>query len=927
MWSTAIGSDCHDHPVPVAVVSRPIELRAITRFAAAVAERPAGLLLEGEAGIGKTTLWLAGLERMRAQGFHVLSARAWEAESVLAYGTVADLLADVDESRFAALPEVQRVAADRVLMRGAGGGPETDQHVVAAALLSVVETLAADAPVVIGVDDVQWLDPCSQTVLAFVVRRLRGRAGLIATERFEPDHTPVSAWLQLTQPDAVERVRVGPLSLGGLHELVNQRLGRALPRPTMVRIAEVSGGNPFYALEMARAVGTEPELPRTLAEVVRNRIADLDDDTADALLAAACIPDPTVDVLARATEKTADAMAEMLEPVEAQGIIEIKGNRVEYAHPLLARGVYAEAGAARRRRMHRALAQVVDAPELRARHLALAAARSDPEILHALDVAADAARTRGAPAAAAELVELAMKLGGDTPSRRLRCAAHHFRAGDTDQAYVVLAPAIEQMKPGTLRALARNLLAGIWIYRRSFGAATEVLTAAVSDAGSDTAVLIPTLLLLSFAQANDGAYAEALRNAEEAVRHAEKLGVDVLTSQALADWQILSALCGNGFDEESLQRAVDLEDLGVDVPIPFRGHSAAAQVLAWAGRLDQAHEHLQVVRRRCLDRGADSDMLFIAVWDTLINVWRARFTDAAETAVDAMVRAEQMGGDHGLVIALTVRGLVSAYTGKVDQARADATAAIEAADRFGSAPLAEWPTMTLGFIAVSQGDYHRAVTDLAPLIEGVGQLRSMEIIKAAFVPDAVEALVALGRVDETPRMIEALEADGRRLDRPWMLAMAGRCRALVLAAGGDVDAAAEAARRALVQHDRMAMPFERARTQLVLGQLLRRQRQKQSAATILTEAAQTFELLGSPLWSERARSEIDRTTVARDRATVLTPSEQRVAELAASGMTNRDIAAALFVSAKTVEANLTQIYRKLGIRSRAELGRIVDGQR
>ena len=913
--------------VSAGVVRRSIEMRSIAEFFTAVGEQPSGLLLEGEAGIGKTTLWLAALQQARAHGFHVLSARAWEAESVLAYGTVADLLTDIDPTALAALPDVQRVAVDRVLLRGASGGPETDQHVVAAALLSVVEALATDAPVIVGIDDMQWLDASSQAVVAFAARRLRGRVGLIATQRTEPDRGSVISWLQLARPDAVERMRVRPLSLGGLHELVSDRLGRAFSRPTMVRIADVSGGNPFYALEMARAIDTEPDLPSTLADLVRIRIADLDHDTNDALLAAACVAEPTVDMLAHVAGTTAERMAALLEEVESRGVIEINGNRVCYAHPLLARGVYVGASPARRRRMHRALADAVDQPELKARHLALASSRKDPEILQALDDAAHAARARGAPGAAAELLDLAIKLGGDTPSRRLRSAGHHFRAGDTDQAHAVLSPGIDQMRPGTLRALALNLLAGIWIYRRSFDEAAGVLKDAVRDAEDNTGVLAQTLLLLSFAQANTGEYAEALRNSEEAVKYAEELGIPVLTSQALADWQILSALCGQGFDETSLRRAVDLEDPDVDVPIPFRGHSAAAQVLSWAGRLDEAYEHMQVLRRRCIDRGADSDMLFVAVWDTLINVWRANFAEGAETADDAMERAEQMGGDHGLVIALTVRGLVAAYTGRVEQARADARAAIEAADRFGAPLLAEWPRMTLGFVSASLGDHHQTLTDLAPLVAAFDQLCCTEIIKAGFVPDAVEAMVALGRVDEARPMIEALERNGSRLDRPWMLAIAARCRAMVLASAGDVEAAEQAARQAMTEHDRLAMPFERARTQLLLGQLQRRQRQKHAAAATLGEAMRTFDALGAPLWAERTRAELARTNVAGERTRVLTPSEQRVADLAAEGMTNRDIAASLFVSAKTVEANLTQIYRKLGIRSRAELGRLMGQQR
>ena len=905
-----------------------MEFRAIADLFESVKHQPAGLLLEGEAGIGKTTIWLAALEQAREAGISVLSARAWEAESVLAYSSVVDLLGGVSAGILECLPDVQQVAVNRVLLRDSGNGPPTDHHVVAAALLTIAEALASEAPVLIAIDDLQWLDPSSRVVVSFVARRLRGRAGLLGTARSEPGGENVLSWLQLAAPDGINRIKVGPMSLGGLHELLSARLGRVFPRPTMVRIAEVSGGNPFYALEMARVLGPEPagadaDLPSTLSEVVRLRTRLLNAEAGDVLLAVACLADPTVDVLARATGSTVERATELLEDAESSGAVVIDGDRVRYAHPLLARGVYTDAEPARRRQMHRALAAVVAQPELKARHLALAASSKNPELLQALDDAAKSASARGAPAAAAELLELAIKLGGDTPKRRVRCAGHHFRAGDTAVAHALLEPALDQLPKGMQRAIALNLLAGIWIYQRSFGEAADVLKRAIDEAEGNPVMLAQTLLMLSFAQANSGEYEEALRNSEEAVKHAEAVGIPVLISQALADWQILSALCGHGFDESSLRRAIELEDPDIDVPVPFRADSAGAQLLSWAGRLDEAREHVANLRRRCIERGADTDMLFVDVWTTLIDVWRADFIEAADRADDAMERAEQIGGDHGLVIALTVRGLVKAYSGREHQARTDANAAIEAADRFGAPLLAEWPRMTLGFLGVSVGDYEQALEDLQPLVSKFEGLRCMEIIKAGFVPDAVEAMVAQGRLDEAEPMVAALERDGRRLDRPWMLAIGARCRAMMLAAQGDVEAAERAAGEAIAEHDRLPMPFERARTLLLVGQLYRRKRQKQAAAAILAEAMEIFQELGTPLWAERARAELQRINVSPTRDSKLTPSEQRVAELSASGMTNRNVAAKLFVSTKTVEANLTQIYRKLGIRSRAELGKLM----
>ena len=179
----------------------------------------------------------------------------------------------------------------------------------------------------------------------------------------------------------------------------------------------------------------------------------------------------------------------------------------------------------------------------------------------------------------------------------------------------------------------------------------------------------------------------------------------------------------------------------------------------------------------------------------------------------------------------------------------------------------------------------------------------------------------MDRGAEAEPLIDALERNGEREDRAWMIAVGARGRSMLLAARGDLDAASAAAARAIAEHDRLPMPFERARTLLLLGQLQRRQRRKESASASLQEVLDIFVQLDIPLWADRARAELVRANVGPRQSGQLTPSEQRVAELAASGMKNRDVATALFISPKTVEANLARIYRKLGIKSRAELGR------
>jgi DNA-binding CsgD family transcriptional regulator len=912
--------------VSAGLVSRPVEFRAISEFLRSAAEQTSSLVIEGEAGVGKTTLWLAAQDEARARGFEVLSARIGETESVLAYAALADLLGDIDPAILARLPDLQRLAVDRVLLRASAEGPETDQRVVAAALTAAVEHLAVEKPLLLAIDNVQWLDSSSEAVVAFATRRFRSRIGVLVTERSDPECRSASTWLHLPRPDGVKQIRVGPLSLGGLHAMISARLGRTFSRPTMVRISEISGGNPFYALELARAIHVgsgraQPSLPVTLAGLMRLRIGSLEGQAGDVLLAAASVANPTVELLAEVVDTTVEHTVELLEEAESASIIAIDGNRVRFSHPLLAHSVYTDAGPARRRAMHRALSEVVVLPELKARHRALAAARADAETLKVLDAAADAARARGAPAAAAELVEMAISLGGDKPSRRIRAAEHHFKAGDAERARSLLDSTIDELRPGMLRSVTLNLMAGIRMYDDTFVEAAALLKRALDDADDNPALKVQTLISLAFAQGMSGEFDDSLRNARQAVAHAEQLGYPPLISRALSMLVNTTFLYGHGVDEANLQRALELEDLGTDTPIPFCASAVNALIYAWTGQLNIASRQMAAVRDRCVERGAENDLMAIAGYCTLIEMWRGNFAEAAALADDTLERAEQVGGSR--TIALTVRAAVAAYTGREREARADAAAALAIARECRSPRLAEWPTMSLGFLEVSLGNYTQALTTLQPMLDAFDSLPGSEIMIATFIPDAVEAMVGVGRNAEAVPLIEELEQNGARLGRSWMIAVGARCRSAWLAATGDIAAATRMAEDAITEHDRLPMPFERARTLLLLGQLQRRQRQKETASATLRDALEAFETIGTPLWSGRTRAELARTNVAPRHEHVLTPSERRVAELAASGMTNRDVAAALFISPKTVEANLARIYRKLGIKTRAELGRLI----
>ncbi len=900
--------------------------RAIVAFLDSMGLGPSALLIGGEAGIGKTTLWLAVLEQAQRRGFHVLSTRPAAAESVLAYTALADLLEEADPRSWADLPTPQLLAVDQVLQR-ADDDAVTDQRAVAAAFLSVVERLSEDRPVLLAIDDLQWLDPSSRHVIAFAVRRLTGRIGVLASLRAEAGDGAGDDWLELYRPDAVSRIQLSPMNVSDLHRAVSARLRRPFSRPTIGRIHQVSGGNPFYAIELARslderATGVDASLPRTLTDVVKTRLGSLDTDVHDALLAASCLAVPTVEVVSNATTGDEDRLVELLEIAESKGIIAIDGNRIRFSHPLLASGVYSQASPGRRRAMHRRLAEIVDEPELRARHLALATTKGDEVTLAALDAAAESARVRGAPAAAAELVDLAIGLGGDTAERRLRSALHHFDAGDQERAAVVLEEAIEGLPTGALRAEALSRLAVVRLYGTGFIESARLLREALEEAHDNHALRVQILITLAYTLFHANQLQQGLETAAEAVASAERLDHPHLLGMSLGMSVILRFAAGQGYDEETLHRALLLEDSEAHTPLVFRPIMQHALLLEWTGRLDEARGVVEKIRARCLEKGEEGEHVFVSQHVVTNAIARGDFVTATLVAEDALDKARQLGGNTAMFLTQSLRAQLTAFAGQEEAARQAIEDALECARATGTFRMAERVRATLAFLEVSLGNYEAAAAALQPMLFQFDPDRTpTELPNAGCLPDAIEALIHLDRLGDAERMTAALENNGRRVNRAWMLAVGARSRAMLLDALGDLDGAREAAQRAIELHRDLPMPFERARTLLVLGQIERRQRKKDSASAHLREALELFERLDIPLWAARARAELSRANVGPQRTGELSPSEQRVAELVASGMKNRDVAAELYISPKTVEANLARIYRKLGIKSRAELGR------
>ena len=389
----------------VGIVGRDAEVVTAAGFVDVVGPGPAALLIEGEAGIGKTIIWREGIAAAADSGCRVLSTRPVEVETKLSYTGLADLLGDELDRSGVELPAPQRHSIEVALLR-ADEGADVDHRALSMAALSMIRSLATSTPVVIAVDDAQWLDGPTARVLGFVIRRLRDEPiGVLATFRVQGDDF-VPRWLAGSlADDRLQVMRVGALSVGALHHVLHEQLGSSFNRSVLVRLHRASGGNPFVALEMGRAYQRRGEdlrpgealpVPDNVKDLVHERLAGLPTRARKTLLIVSAMAQPTLQLVRRATDRPQLVDVDLERIVEA-GVVELEGDRIRFTHPLLASVPYSEASASERRRLHERLASIVAQPEERARHLALASSGPDAKVAASLDNAARQARRRGAP--------------------------------------------------------------------------------------------------------------------------------------------------------------------------------------------------------------------------------------------------------------------------------------------------------------------------------------------------------------------------------------------------------------------------------------------------------------------------------------------------------------------------------------------------
>ncbi|HEY1488213.1 MAG TPA: LuxR C-terminal-related transcriptional regulator [Micromonosporaceae bacterium] len=912
------------------VVGREHELDVARQFVADITAGPAALAFEGIAGIGKTAIWAAAVLQARAGGLAVRVSRCGESDAAWAFAGLGDLFDGLDPAILSMLPEVQRRALTSALLLADGADAAPAHRTVGVAVLGVLRLLSDAGPLLLAVDDIQWLDPSSRQVLSFALRRLADepvrllascRTGVLADAVGWPD-------LGVT----TTRVTVGPVSIGVLQRIVQARIRPGISRPTLTRLHQATGGNPMLCLEMTRALqrrGHEPAVGEPLPVssdlrvLVSDRLASRTDATRRVLMYAAAMARPTVAAVTAAADDPDAAAGALSEAVRA-GLIEFDGDRIHFTHPLIASVPYADLSPDDRRRLHTRLAASVTDPEERARHAALGSTDRSATVADALDVAARHARHRGSIDAAAELAALAVAatpvVDRDEMLRRTVDAAEYlFLLGDTARARTLVAGGLDASPPGPHRVRGLLLAATIASWEHGDATVADRCHQAMAEAGED--VLLRARCHATLADTSPSGAAADLHHAERAVALLETMDAPPpeLLSNALTNLAVNGCRLGRGLATSKLERAAALQADAPPIPVNERASLGLGMYLKVVDRFDESRTWLHAARTAAVDEGDDSALPNVLGHLATLECWYGRYDLALTYAIEGREHAVRTGLRSP--VASSAHVLTLAYLGRLAEARAVGEADLAADEAIGFDAATVLHRRSLGVTALIGGDVAAAANHLVrALVISVDQVGIEEpgILRAH--ADAVTALVALGRIEEAYRWTGQLEASTRDHHRPWSAAMAARCNGLLRIATGDTAGALAFLDSALDEHQRLPMPFEEAGSRMLYANLLRRSGRRSDARREFEAARTVFVRLGTPIQAEQAATELA-SLGGRSTVEVLTPVEERLAVLAGAGATNREIAAALFISVRTVESHLGRIYRKLGLRSRTELSR------
>jgi DNA-binding CsgD family transcriptional regulator len=918
---------------------RRAELARIDNFLDDASSRPVALFVEGPAGIGKTTLWGAGVRLAVERGWTVLTCRPVESEVPLSFSALGDLMEGVPPAAFAGLPPPLKHALDVALLAADPGPEPPDQRALAVALLGVLRELVSAGPVLIGVDDLQWVDRPTAAVLEYALRRLQTEpASLLATVTASDLLDPMAGLRSSLPQERTRSLEVGPLDREALRATLHDKGSGVRRWLDVVAIYEASGGNPLFAIELAeamvppdrRAGDWEPlPIPKSMRPLVQRQLAGLSEAGSRIALVVAASASPTVDLLLSVFEDAAEVTA-ALSAAEAVGVLHVHDGSVRFNHPVLRSLHYARATDGQRGEAHHRLAVAAADDETRVRHLALATTPPDVALAAKLSAAAELSYRRGAAITGAELADLAVRFTPPAPSnarieRLVEAGKLHFAALDHQGARSRLETAIQLSEPGPARADALHSLARVVGYAAGTLASIPMLRQALQEAddGSLRQARVHCDLGFVMTITTEGFSRASAEHFSAAMHIAERVGDDGLIAQLTAFRAVTAFVAGHGVRRDLIASALEERAPAGRVAMELRPRVVVSHILRSSDDLDGARGLLAKEYSDASETGAESDLPFVLMHLVALETWAGRLDLAKSYADHGYQVAAAADAVTQLACMRSALATIQAYTGPLPEARSEAEAAVDLGLRSGVYLAVALGAHALGLMELVSGNLAAAHAALGAITRATADRHIVDPgwLLARPLADDIESLIRLGELDSAEALLEDMERRAQATGRVWALAAGARCRGLLMSTAGDHQAAALALEQAFAAHERLAMPLELARTHLVAGEIARRGRQKAMARDHLVTAQTMFATRGARLWAERAAAESERLGTRRGDGADLTAAERQVASMVAAGRTNRQTAAELFMGLRTVEAHLSAVYRKLGVRSRSELAR------
>jgi DNA-binding CsgD family transcriptional regulator len=889
------------------------------------------LLITGDAGIGKSAL--LRYARDHAPGFTVLAARGVESESEIAFSGVADILRPVlDHIKGIAEPQGAALIGALAL----GPPVAADPFTISAATLSTLAAAADEAPVLVLVDDLQWLDSESARSLLFVARRI------------EAESVVVLLAARAGEAPALDMSGLSSIELPGLDppeslELLDAFVAHPIAAPVADRLVGSTGGNPLALLEIptlltrgqlsGRRELADP-LPAgpSIEQAFERQIKRLPSSTRSALAVAAANDgdsiETTLEVLMRL-----GIPESALEPAEAEGLLVSDGATVDFRHPLLRSCAYHRASPAEKRAAHLGFAEVLNEAGADARsawHRASATVGTNEEVAEALERAGREAAARTGHAAAARAFERAAQFTPDPKvraNRLLQAAGSLQLAGRPDRAVELLELALDATSDPLVRADIQTVRGRVEVWR---GAPMKAHAMLVSEVAA-IEELDPARAAVMLATATTPCFMAAeLTLARETAERAIQAGAASGGLPALFSSVLLGSamtLLGDGPEarpllDDALAFIAESESV-----LPLHELAGLVAVnLVWLEDYDDARAVIDRLIGEGRSLSAPAILPFVLGVNSELEFRTGRWAAAHADAAEAYSLARETGQLNTGSYTLVNLARAEAAVGRATECRAHADEALRIAAQLGVESIPVYAQAALGLLALGTGNPQEAAGHLEQVAVLAESQRLGEPNAVQWGPDLVEAYFRSGRVDAAAEALTTLERQAEATNRGWAKSAAARCRGLL--------AHSDFARHFEVALELQAQPhsaFERARTRLCYGARLAKTDQIDAATDQLQSAAAIFEQLGATPWLESTKKMLADIGARHTPGVVvimqlLTHQELQVAKLVAQGHTNKEAAAALFVSPKTIEAHLGSIYKKLEIRSRTDLARIMAGE-